>query len=56
MTCDYCGVTSINYPMYVIRKAVKPKGSPHRYIKSGYCCEECYDKGKKIFFEYNLGK
>ena len=53
MKCMYCGTSTINYSMYVVKKEIKPKGFKNRTIDIGYCCDECYeDKNKKILIKY----
>jgi hypothetical protein len=51
-TCTYCDAPNGQYETYLIRKAEKPKGHPHRWKNIGYCCEDCYKKGKSIEIEY----
>ena len=51
--CSYCGVSSGQYDIYVVRQAVKPKRQRKRWITAGYCCEECHvKKHKQIELEY----
>lgn len=52
MVCMYCGRTSINYEMFVVRKAVKPKGQQYRWQRVGLCCDECARNGKPTAIEY----
>lgn len=52
MKCMYCSRVSINYSMWVVRRAIKPKGSPYRWKEEGYCCDECEASGKPISIEY----
>ena len=52
MECMYCGASTINYPMSLVRKAVKPKHTSHRWEKIGYCCDECEAKGNPTEIEY----
>ena len=41
--CMYCGKESFNTPMYVVKKAIKAKRTPHRWKDIGYCCDDCYE-------------
>ena len=50
--CMYCGDTSMNYGMYLVRRAYKPKNAPFRWRTIGYCCESCEAKGKPTSIEY----
>lgn len=42
----YCGATTINYSMFVVFKARGPKGTPHRWVRIGLCCDKCEAAGK----------
>ena len=55
MKCMYCEVETLNQPMYVVREAVKPKHSPYRWKKIGYCCERCEAEGKPTKVDYSWG-
>ena len=48
--CFYCGANLAfsNYEYYLIRKAIKPKGNPHRWKTVGFCCDNCYNKGHRV--------
>ena len=53
MHCMYCGKSSLNYPMYQVRQAIKPPMHPHRWRVIGHCCDDCHeDKGKAIAYEF----
>lgn len=51
--CMYCSTTTINYPMYVVRKASGPPNTPNRWKDIGHCCEKCHDSGEPIRIEEN---
>ena len=53
MKCTYCGFQSFSSPMYVVKEATKPKGSPNRWRFVGHCCEDCESSGKKLSSEFN---
>lgn len=53
MICMYCKETSFNYEMFVVRKAIKPKGYPYRWQEIGYCCDDCESKGKPVNIPYS---
>lgn len=48
--CYYCEspISKVNDVFYHVRKAIKPKGCPNRYVRVGTCCSTCYDSGKKV--------
>jgi hypothetical protein len=53
-TCYHCKRDlGFNEEYYVVRKAVKPKGSPYRHVRLGACCETCESEGKPTNFEYD---
>jgi hypothetical protein len=51
-TCKYCEESlGFSSEYYIIREAVKPKGSYKRWKDIGFCCETCYLNGCKVSFE-----
>lgn len=52
----YCKVTSHNCEMYIVRQAVKPSRRPNRWKSIGHCCDDCYDNGQPISFEFTLAQ
>jgi 5-methylcytosine-specific restriction endonuclease McrA len=52
MNCMYCGFTSMGSEMYVVKATSKPRGTPNRWDRIGYCCEPCHEvAGKPIEYE-----
>lgn len=50
--CYHCErVINTLSPYYAVRKATKPKGTPHRFKVVGSCCEECFDNKKEITYD-----
>ena len=43
--CYYCTTDVTLNTRYLIKQAVKPKGTPNRYALIGYCCEKCENNG-----------
>jgi hypothetical protein len=48
----YCGKESINYPMFVVQRELKPKGRPHRKMNVGHCCDHCEANGRVTLIKY----
>ena len=45
--CQLCGemfMKSTNYGTYIVKEAVKPPRTPHRWKDVGYACDPCGDK------------
>lgn len=52
--CMYCNKPNGLSEVFIVRASIKPKFKKNRWIKIGYCCEECHSLGKKI--EYHFEK
>lgn len=54
--CLYCKEPlGINYPYYLIKKAIRPKGHQHRWKRVASACESCIE-GKKKPTHYEQGE
>jgi hypothetical protein len=50
--CFHCGSSlGFNEERVVVRKAVKPRSRPHRWVRIGCMCESCDSKGKEFAFD-----
>lgn len=53
MNCYYCGKDLLFVSeYYMVRRAIKPKGFPYRWICIGYACSRC-EETNTLSYKYN---